>query len=67
LERVLGIVCIRENPPTDAHDHRSVPFQKHGERQLGRLTLFQRKSFQELTVRQIPEYTYVEECIQPLE
>jgi hypothetical protein len=58
--RVLSF-RIAEGAPADAQDHRAVVLDQCCEGQFGRLAAPGRESFQQLTVRQLPNRTQVEQ------
>jgi len=61
LERILGIMGFAEDRLTDAKDHRAVPLDEGGERQLGGLPGARREPLQQLSVRQPSDCPDVEE------
>ena len=52
LKGVLGIVLVAEYGPADPQDHRAVPLDQDGERQLARLVAARREAIEELPVVQ---------------
>ena len=60
LKSIFGIMRIGQYAPADAQDHRSVPLDQDGKRQLGGLAAVGREPLQELTVGQLADGSDVE-------